>query len=573
MNVLWRGSSVQRLRLVSGLVLFSFALTHFLNHAVGLVSLDAMIAVDHWRVAIIRSAPGTAILLAALLIHIGLAIWKLVSIRSWRMPRWQIVQILFGFAIPFLLAPHVMGTRIAAAVFGIDTSYPYVLARIWPAMAADQTVLLLIVWVHGCIGLHFWLRLAPAYDRLRPILLCIAVLLPAAALAGAMMQARALTGDLTGTAEFEALRSSLRGPGPEVNAQLLDWRDLARLAFYLPLLALLLALLAVPWWRRRSGGVTVAYVEGPTLRAPGGMTLLEISRNFGVPHVSVCGGRARCSTCRVRVLAHSTELPAPNEAEARTLRAIGAGPDTRLACQWRPGGEVLVLRLVQPLAGAQASSERAAEDQGVDSDAAVLFVDIRGFTALSETKLAYDVVHILNRFFAAANGAIQGAGGRVDKFIGDGLMALFVDPRGIAFACRAAVAAATAIRHELARVNRDLAAELKEPLRIAMGLHAGRLVVGRIGAGLAAARTVIGPVVNVASRLETLAKQHDAELALSRATADWAALDISQLQVTREDVRGLDRAIEVVLIFRLEVLDAAPAQLPLPATLRREGEG
>ena len=91
----------------------------------------------------------------------------------------------------------------------------------------------------------------------------------------------------------------------------------------------------------------------------------------------------------------------------------------------------------------------------------MLFVDIRAFTALSEHKFAYDVVHILNRFFAAANLAIQESGGGVDKFIGDGLMALFVDPRGIDFACRAAIAAASAIGRELATVNRDLSAELR----------------------------------------------------------------------------------------------------------------
>ena len=92
-----------------------------------------------------------------------------------------------------------------------------------------------------------------------------------------------------------------------------------------------------------------------------------------------------------------------------------------------------------------------------------------------------------------------------------------------------------------------------------MGLHAGRLVVGRIGAGRAAARTVIGPAVNVASRLEAVAKARGAELALSRATADWAALDISAHRVEKEEMRGLDHAMEIVLIDRLAALDAEAA--------------
>ncbi|MBV9112302.1 MAG: 2Fe-2S iron-sulfur cluster binding domain-containing protein [Hyphomicrobiales bacterium] len=556
MSILWRGSWVQRLRLASGLVLFAYVITHFLNHAVGLISLDAMIAVDHWRVAVTRSAPGTLVLAGALVIHVALAIWRIAGMRSWRLPRWQLAQIAFGFATPFLLLPHIVGTRITASMFGIDTSYPYELARIWPATMLDQTVLLLIVWVHACIGLHFWLRLAPGYDRLRPLLFSLVLLIPFAALAGVMMQARALTGDLAGPIQSEALRDEMRPPPLVAQEQIVRWRDEARLAFYVPLAGLLLLIGGTAWWRRRAGGVSITYLDGPTVRVPAGATLLEVSRSLGIPHASVCGGRARCSTCRVRVIAHSLPLPPLGEAEARTLRAIGATADIRLACQWRPAGEVMVARLVQPLAGASSGSEREADDQGVDTEAAVLFVDIRGFTALSERKLAYDIVHILNRFFAAANLAVQEAGGRIDKYIGDGLMAIFVDPRGIDHSCRSAIAAASAIGRELATVNRDLSAELKDPLRIAMGLHGGRLVGGRIGAGRAATRTVIGPAVNVASRLEAVAKARGAELALSRAAAEWAALDITPYKVEKEEMRGLDHPIEVVLIERLAALDA-----------------
>ena len=561
MSILWRGSWVQRLRLASGLVLFAYVLTHFLNHAVGLVSLDAMISADHWRVAVTRSALGTLVLVAALLIHVALAIARIAGIRSWRLPPWQATQIAFGFAIPFLLLPHIVGTRITALMFGIDTGYPYELARIWPATILDQTLLLLIVWVHACIGLHFWLRIAPGYDRLRPLLFSLALLIPFAALAGVMMQARSLTGDLAGPIQSQELRDEMRPPPRAEQGQIQLWRDETRVAFYAPLAGFILLIGGAAWWRRRAGGVTVAYLEGPTVRVPAGATLLEISRSFGIPHVSVCGGRARCSTCRVRIIAHSLPLPPLGEAEARTLRAIGAAPDVRLACQLRPTGEVTVVRLVQPVAGASSSLEREADDHGVDTDAAVLFADIRGFTALSEHKLAYDVVHILNRFFAAANFAVHEAGGRVDKYIGDGLMALFVDPRGIDHACRSAITAASAIGRELATVNRDLAAELREPLRIAMGLHGGRLVGGRIGAGRAATRTVIGPAVNVASRLEAVAKARGVELALSRAAAEWAALDIAAHKVATEEMRGLDQPIEVVLIDRLAALDAPSVEL------------
>ncbi|MBV9566768.1 MAG: (2Fe-2S)-binding protein, partial [Hyphomicrobiales bacterium] len=314
MSILWRGSWVQRLRLASGLVLFSYVLTHFLNHAVGLISLDAMIAVDHWRVAITRSVPGTLVLVAALVIHVALAIWRIAGIRSWRLPPWQLTQIAFGFAVPFLLFQHIVGTRIAAIMFGINTGYPYELARIWPATILDQTVLLLIVWVHACIGLHFWLRLAPGYDRLRPLLFSLALLIPFAALAGVMMQARALTGDLAGPIQSEELRDEMRPPPRAAQEQIVLWRDEARLAFYVPVAGLVLLIGSAAWWRRRAGGVSITYLDGPIVRVPPGATLLEVSRSLGIPHASVCGGRARCSTCRVRVVAHSLPLPPLGEA-------------------------------------------------------------------------------------------------------------------------------------------------------------------------------------------------------------------------------------------------------------------
>ncbi|MBV9139089.1 MAG: adenylate/guanylate cyclase domain-containing protein, partial [Hyphomicrobiales bacterium] len=92
-------------------------------------------------------------------------------------------------------------------------------------------------------------------------------------------------------------------------------------------------------------------------------------------------------------------------------------------------------------------------------------------------------------------------------------------------------------------------------------LHGGRLVGGRIGAGRAATRTVIGPAVNVASRLEAVAKARGAELALSRAAAEWAQLDITAHKVETEEMRGLDHPIEVVLIDRLAALDAPSVEL------------
>ena len=78
------------------------------------------------------------------------------------MPLWEALQILIALAIPFLLFPHIVNTRIAHVFFNVDDTYLYELARLWPDRAVLQSLLLLLVWAHGCIGLHYWLRLSDA---------------------------------------------------------------------------------------------------------------------------------------------------------------------------------------------------------------------------------------------------------------------------------------------------------------------------------------------------------------------------------------------------------------------------
>ena len=193
MHVLWRGDILQRLRLVSGLILFAFATTHFLNHALGLISVDAMQEAQKWRWAVTRSMSGTIVLAAALVMHIALALYKLARRSTLRMPPWELVQLVGGLTIPFLLFPHIVNTRSAKLLFGVNDTYIYELLKLWPSSAITQSLLLLFVWVHGCIGIHFWLRLYGPYRRLQPMLLAFAILVPLAALGGFMVGGRGIT--------------------------------------------------------------------------------------------------------------------------------------------------------------------------------------------------------------------------------------------------------------------------------------------------------------------------------------------------------------------------------------------
>jgi len=162
---------------------------------------------------------------------------------------------------------------------------------------------------------------------------------------------------------------------------------------------------------------------------------------------------------------------------------------------------------------------------GIEREIAVLFADIRGFTALAEGRLPYDVVFVLNRYFAAMGNAVERAGGRVDKFLGDGVMALFGVESGATSGCRDALLAARLMSERLAELNQSLVEELGQPLRIGIGIHVGPVIVGEMGYRNATALTAIGDAVNTASRLQEMSKDFDCELVVSADVLARADLD------------------------------------------------
>ncbi len=549
MHVLWRGPVAQRVRLVTGLILFTFAATHFLNHALGLVSLDAMVAFDHWRTAVTRSLLGTLVLGLALVIHAGAALGKIAARRTFRLPPWEWLQLLLGLAIPLLLLPHIVNTRITNIAFGVDTSYPYELRKIWTDTMLDQTALLLLVWTHGCLGMHYWLRLTRGYRALAPYLLVAAVLLPFSAVLGVVTQGREIAALTADPARFAALKAATHWPDAATTATVVHWRGDAQRGFYAIALMAILFGAARVLQQRRAMRIPVQYVSGPRVKAAEGPTLLEISRMNGIPHMSVCGGRGRCTTCRVLVFDDGTALAPASDTELRTLHAVGAPSNVRLACQATVRASAVILPLVRAGSGVDAAAFTQGGDAGgVERELAVLFVDIRGFTALTEQRLAYDVVYLLNNFFHAIGQAVYGNGGWVNDRAGDGVLAVFGSGSGLAEACRSALLACVEVDRLIASLNLRMADELSGPLRVAMGLHCGSHVLGRIGVGETMSLSVVGPAVNVASRLEYVAKEADVQLAVSVEAARHGGLDIAGLSSRSTPIRGSQQPVDVLLV-------------------------
>jgi adenylate cyclase len=150
----------RRARLISGLVLLTYLATHFMNHALGLISLDAMEAGRLWFLALWRSPLATAVLYSALVIHIALAFYSLYRRRHLRMPLWEALQLVLGLTIPLFLAAHIAGTRVAHEFFNVDDTYALSVLSLWnvtPLKGVRQAILVVVAWVHGCIGFHFFI--------------------------------------------------------------------------------------------------------------------------------------------------------------------------------------------------------------------------------------------------------------------------------------------------------------------------------------------------------------------------------------------------------------------------------
>lgn len=519
--------TVAGVRLASGLILFAYTLAHLLNHALGNVSLAAMergldVVAGFWSLLPIKVA-----LYGALLAHLGLGLWALYERRPFRYRPAEAFQMALGLAIPILLLDHIVATRLGAELYGFDANYAPFLHNFFliaPGTGIKQAVTLLVTWLHGCIGLYYWLRLKPLYPRLAPFLLALAVLVPTLSLLGYAQGGR----EVLRLAADPAWR-----PPPPAQAIPPDaFTTLGRISSiifwgYVSAIALAFAARFVRLaLTHRNGIVAVTYPDGRSVRVPLGTSVLEASRLNQIPHAAVCGGKGRCSTCRVRVVGNAGALPAPSAAERTVLERIRADDGVRLACQLRPTADVTVAPLVatdRPRAQALHQQPSLGEERFV----VAMFVDMRSSTRLAEHRLPFDTVFVINRFLEAVGGAVAASGGSPNQFLGDGMMALFGLEAGREEAARQGLAAIGGVAERVAALNEALAQHLDEPIRYGIGLHAGQAILGEIGDRRHghAVFTAIGDAVNVASRLQGMTKKLEVEAIVSEAVFEAAGQD------------------------------------------------
>jgi adenylate cyclase len=552
---------IRRLRLASGLVMFAYVTTHFVNHSLGLISVQVMDEALRQIYQYWASPLGGVILYGAFAIHYCLALWALLLRRSLKMPFAEAAQLVLGFSIPFFLTSHVLQTRVADTFFEADYGYYSTLLYSFfvtnPLHGALQFTVLVVAWIHAVIGLRFWLRLKPWYERWQPFLFAFALLLPTLAILGFFEGGREVMTLAQDPAWVAQLAETHPRPAPADHAFIDEMVVWVRYGFLAALLAVLVARLARWYWERRRGVIRLTYPSGRVVQILHGVSVLEASRIAGIPHASVCGGRGRCSTCRIKVEGPNDAIPPPAPEEAKLLHRVGVAPDVRLACQLRPQGDLRVAPLLPATAQARDALRRPGYLHGAEREVAILFGDLRAFTQLSEKKLPYDLVFLLNRYFAEMGHAVEAAGGRIDKFIGDGVMALFGLDSGVEAGCREALTAAKDMAERMRSLNRALIHDLPEPLRIGIGIHTGPAIVGEMGYGTAVSITAVGDAVNTASRLESLTKTYGCELVVSEAVVRRAGIDAGDAPRHEIEIRGR--------VERLVVRTFATARdLPLP---------
>tara|TARA_B100001939_G_scaffold226_1_gene210 strand:+ start:222 stop:1910 length:1689 start_codon:yes stop_codon:yes gene_type:complete len=535
---------VRRSRTISGCILFFYAFTHLLNHSLGLISLDTMeqgraIFLRFWRHDVLFY-----VLYGALSIHFLLGVYALARRRSFRMSRKEWIRNSCAVLIPFFLASHLSITLWGSRFLGLNDSYAFMIISTYifdPFGYIILGLMLMLVWTHGSIGIIGLIEFREFYSKRRGLFQGLILGLPLIAYGGYIRASIELSEasqsnpitilELISNSNFTA----------EIGEKIVSLSDLLQFLVYPILLSLFVAFYFIRnLLEKRFNSIQVQYTDGTNINVSRGSSLLEASHKAGRYHESVCGGRGRCTTCRVRVTSSLGELPKPNKIEQSVINRLNFDQSLRLACQLRPETDIEINPLIK-LVNHDKQNLRFSNQEnlsGIEKETVIMFCDLRGFTRLSDGKMPFDVVFILNKYFKLVTDAVEENKGRIDKFIGDGVMAIFDKDTTISKNCKNALKGAAMITTYLNELNDELSTDDIEPLRLGIGIHSGNAIIGKMGYGEASTDTAIGDTVNVASRLEQLTKDYSCQLMFSSIVAENAELDKTKLNSVKTKIRG-----------------------------------
>ncbi len=401
--------SLRQIRLATGLILFVYVTLHFANHALGNISVGAMESGLAIQKLIWQSLPGAVILYVSLLTHMSLGFWALYARRRFRWTRLEATQLVLGLSIPFLLTNHVIGTRVALSQFGIEKGYAQELVGFWvnsPLLGAVQAVLLLIVWIHGCLGIAL-LAEAQAVLSAREGTHAFDRGASASARAARLLsgwRTDAARGSGPGLAGAQSVVRPRRnagsecGPGRRAHADAcLPGRGAGRHALRPGL----------PTMERAPRRLDPADLSRPhdsrraRLQRAGGEPHQQPSRMRMCAAAAAAARRAASASlatsraCRLRA-------PPSRRCSSGCMRPQGSGSPVSFV---RPATSQLV-PMLSPYATTVDAYRTGAASSGMERYVVIMFVDMRGSSRLAERRLPFDTVFIINQFLNAVSSAV-----------------------------------------------------------------------------------------------------------------------------------------------------------------------
>lgn len=280
-------------------------------------------------------------------------------------------------------------------------------------------------------------------------------------------------------------------------------------------------------------------------------TILKASKGVGIVHPRACGGRGRCSTCRVKVLEGLENCHPRNSREKKIACFLGLQDEIRLACQTVVDGDVKVRRLVLDEIDLEIADSRARRKNkkigniGQEVDVTLVFMDLYNFTAFTEKNQPYDVVHLLNRYYHLAGKAIDKQNGAILDYYGDGILAIFGHKNKKDNHAEKAVEACKEIIERLDKLNNYVNLITPFSFRLRIGVHTGQVVVGTMGMPGFEKLAVVGDDVNIASRIENANKKFNTTLLISETTRQTLDGHIDILNGYEVEIKGKKDKIKV----------------------------
>ena len=522
----WKLPSRRDLRLASGLILFFYVATHLATHASGLHSVALAERLLRISVLLWHSLPGSILLYGACTVHVVLALHAIYQRRTLRMPPLDMLRIALGLAIPTLLIGHAAATRLAFEMYGHLPTYTRIIWNLWNSdNEGRQLALLAPGWLHGCLGVYYAFNRRTWFQRAWLLLFGLALLLPVLSAVGFFTMGKELAAR---SADLAWIHANAAPVDAAHRLGLLRIRD-SLFALYLGAIGAVFAARALRGWLEAQRGalVTISY-PGRRVRVPRGWSVLDASRSNHIPHQSMCGGRARCSTCRVRVTAGGDNCPVPAADEATTLARIGAGADVRLACQLRPAGDIAVVPLLE---ASVSQAQAGAEGGAMESEIVILEAELIGWRELAPAMLLQDRLFVVQAFSEAAGAAIHHAGGVFNPLRGDSAAGVFAGGRPAAQSARRAVLAARAILMQAEALRKKIPQAAGAVLDIGIRIHAGVAATSAAGAsGGAAANAIIatGPALDGMRCMTAFEACSDGKLWMSQQVAELAGINLAE---------------------------------------------